>query len=262
MGFKFMTAVQSMVLPGTSPDRLVMCTVLTKMAGHADNQTGDFWVTYKTLAREAHCSEISVKRAVPKLIALGLVKVIDRKITRKGFCPVYRMNLEAIEALGWYQRDTKGRVAKGSLESEGGITRNEGGIRESEGGIRESGTWYPSDTQNLSFEPVREEVREDVRSSPQDHKTGDERQTVAKTAKMCVLQELMEDEDEEPDDRYSLSATVGVTAPHSAVPPKTFADLSPEMRKRVSKTYPQFGLYLPSVQQTILDGLPKTGELK
>jgi len=214
MGFKYMTAVQWIILPGTSAYRLVLCAVVTKMAGHANNETGQFWATYKTLAREAHCSEISVKRAVPKLIALGLVKVIGQKPTRGRPTYLYQLNLKALEELR-YQRDTI---------SKDGICESEDGIRESNNGIRESKQWYPSDTLNLSLN--REENREDepIRSHQQQPlKTGDQR-TVTKAVGTAAQQTGSFPKD-------SIPATVGVTAPHSATPPKKILSVEQEKIK-------------------------------
>ncbi|MGA3315455.1 MAG: helix-turn-helix domain-containing protein [Candidatus Korobacteraceae bacterium] len=204
MANRYTDAAHWMILPGVSQDRVVAKAILMAMAWHTNNKTGEFWGTYKTLAREAHCSEISVKRHVPRLIDLGLITVIGKKSTRGYPSHLYRMNLEAIEALT--DTNIKEYPTDTVLEEEGYLSDTSKGITVSSKGITEIDQGYPSDTLNSSV--TRQKTRKknsyvrpsDSSNSYEADLTGEEKL-----------------DDGFPKD--STPATVGSIAPDSAAPP-------------------------------------------
>lgn len=99
---QYTDAVHKAILPATLGNQRLLCkAILTAMAWHTDNNSGVLWGSYGTFAREANCSRISAKRAVPLLVNLGLVDIIGTRATRNGLIYIFKFNLAAVVALAY-----------------------------------------------------------------------------------------------------------------------------------------------------------------
>jgi hypothetical protein len=102
MANQYTDAVHKAILPEALGNLRLLCkAILTAMAWHTDNKSGVLWGSYGTFAREANCSRISAKRAVPLLVNLGLVDIIGTRATRNGLIYIFKFNLVAVVALAY-----------------------------------------------------------------------------------------------------------------------------------------------------------------
>jgi hypothetical protein len=102
MANAYTDAVHKAILPATLGNQRLLCkAILTAMAWHTDNNSGVLWGSYGTFAREANCSRISAKRAVPLLVNFGLVDIIGTRATRNGLIYIFKFNLAAVVALAY-----------------------------------------------------------------------------------------------------------------------------------------------------------------
>lgn len=74
-----------------SLDDMAEVAVYVSIYSHLDNGKGECWASQRAIANRAHCSQDTVARRIPTLIAKGLIRAMGTRTVPGGETNVYRL---------------------------------------------------------------------------------------------------------------------------------------------------------------------------